>query len=119
VRFEIAHSLFRKNGLFTVFIHNVQDPQRGACVAGRNPLDFMALAPRADGRGDVWENFGGSWRPFTLAKRPVPWPAWLPRCAAGYVMPLSEGARSYDYSLEDGHRDLPSWAHDAAKAAGR
>lgn len=119
VRFEIAHSLFRRNGLFTVHIHSVRDPQHGCALAGPDPLDHMGLALRPDGRGTVYELTERGWCPFELSKRPVPWPAWLERPDAGYIMPLSRGAAAFDYGTADGASNLPGWAHMAAKAARR
>lgn len=119
VRFEIAHSLFRGNGLFTCFIHNVRDPQDGLAAPGRNPLAFIGLQLRADGRGNVCELIGNEWRLFELMKRPVPWPAWMNKPSVGRLHPLGDFAPAYDYHFDDGYNNLAHWAQEAARKAGR
>jgi hypothetical protein len=119
VRYEIAHSLFRRNGLFTVAIHNIPHPQRGSTEAGYNPFDFMGLELREDGRGRVCELVDSEWRSFELMRLPVPWPQWLPKPRTGFIHALSLGAPAYDWSLDRGHENLGRWAQAAAAAAGR
>jgi hypothetical protein len=119
VRYEIAHSLLLKNGLFTVFIHNVRHPQKGIAAPGYDPLSFMGLELRPDGKGRVCERIGDQWYHFDLMKMPVSWPRWLPRPSVGYLHALSFGTQSYDYVLDDGHKNLPLWAQAAATAAGK
>jgi len=119
VRFEIAHSLFRGNGLFTVFIHNVNDARLGRADPGPNPLDFMGLQLRPDGRGNVCEWVGSNWRLFSQMQRPVPWPSWLPKPSVNYAVPLGRSTRAYDYCLDDGYNHLAAWTQEAARAARR
>lgn len=114
VRYEIARSLVCRNGLFTVYIHNVKDPHRGTALAGYNPLDFVGLELRADGRGNIWELVAGGWQPYVMHRAPVAWPRWLAKPSVGYLFPLSHSARSYDYCLEDGYNRLAEWAQLAA-----
>jgi hypothetical protein len=119
VRFEIAHSLFIKNGLFTVFIHDVRHPQKGTSWPGHNPLACMGLLLREDGKGRVVELVGSCWQYFELMKMPVPWPQWLSKPSVGRLYPLSHGATGYDYVRDNGYENLPQWAQAAADAAGR
>lgn len=119
VRYEIAHSLFKKNGLFTVFIHNVNDPGDGYASPGFDPLAFMGLELREDGKGRVCERVGDEWQHYEAMKWPVPWPKWMPKPPVGRLYSLAVGARTYDYHLDAGHENLPYWAQLAANAAGR
>ena len=119
VRFEIAHSLLRGNGLFTCYIHNVPDPQLGVADPGYDPLSFMGLELRPDGRGNVVELIGNEWRLFDLMTRPVPWPAWMDKPAVGRLFRLSDFAPAFDYQLDDGYNNLCRWAQEAARAARR
>lgn len=119
VRYEIAHSLMRRSGLFTVHIHNTNDPHEGYGTVGRDPLGCVGLQLREDGRGRVCELVGETWYYFDAMKMPVPWPRWLPRPAVGRVQPLTAGSRSYDWHFDDGHSNLPGWAHIAAIEAGK
>lgn len=119
VRFEIAHSLRVGNGLFTCSIHNVNDPHYGSAAAGYDPLAFMGLQLRQDGRGNVVEWVDGEWWPFELMKAPVKWPIWMAKPSVGRLFPLADFARRYDYQLDDGYNNLAQWAQQAAGAAGR
>lgn len=119
VRFEIAHSLFIKNGLFTVHVHDVQHPQKGTSWPGHNPLTCMGLLLREDGKGRVVELVGGTWQYFELMTMPVTWPRWLPKPSVGRLFALSDGAAAYDYVRDNGYENLPYWAQLAADAAGR
>jgi hypothetical protein len=119
VRYEIARSLVCGNGLFTVYIHNVKDPRNGMSTHGYDPLDFMGLELRPDGRGNICELVGEQWRLFDKHKAPVPWPRWLEKPTVGHVRRLSHGARAYDYHFDDGYNDLAEWAQLAAREAGR
>lgn len=114
VRYEIARSLVCGNGLFTVHIHNVNDPRSGIAAPGPDPLAFMGLALRADGRGDICEWAGDGWYRFDRLKAPVRWPRWLMKPDVGYVRPLAEGTRAYDYNFDDGYNHLAQWAQLAA-----
>lgn len=119
VRYEIARSLVCGNGLFTVHIHNVKDPQFGTALPGPNPLDFMGLELRPDGRGNICELVNGQWELFEMHKAPVWWPRWLAKPRVNYILPLSHGARAYDYCKDDGYNHLAEWAQLAALEAAR
>lgn len=117
VRYEIARSLVCRNGLFTVFIHNVKDPQHGFGQSGYDPLEFMGLELRPDGRGNICERVGNEWLYFDMHKAPVFWPRWLPKPDVGRLIPISRGTRSYDYHFDDGYNGLAAWAQLAAHDA--
>lgn len=119
VRYEIAHSLVRGSGLFTVHIHNTNDPHEGYGIAGRDPLECMGVELLDDGRGRVCELLGGKWFYFNAMKMLVKWPRWLPRPPVGRVQPLAAGSRSYDWHFDDGYSNLPKWAQIAADEAGK
>lgn len=116
VRYEIAYSLARGNGLMTVYIDGCQCPRDGFCPRGPNPLSFLALG---------WnqrlyeQNAWGEWVPYAKHTKPVAWPRWLPRPDRGYVMPLDQGTLAYDWIDDDGRQNLIHWAHAAALAAGK
>lgn len=119
VRYEIARSLVCGNGLFTVHIHNVKDPRVGIASLGYNPLAFMGLELRPDGRGNICERIGDQWYLFGMHKAPVPWPRWLDKPGVGRLYALSHGTRAYDYHFDDGYNGLAEWAQLAATEAGR
>jgi hypothetical protein len=43
VRREIKRSYELKKGILAIDIHNIKDPQKGADVAGRNPLEYWHI----------------------------------------------------------------------------
>lgn len=43
VRHEVKRSYELKKGILGIYIHNVKDPQNGADVKGKNPLDYWTI----------------------------------------------------------------------------
>jgi hypothetical protein len=116
VRFEIAQSLVRGNGLLTVFIDGCKCPNEGYGVRGENPLAFMALG--WDNR--IYELTANGWFQYgKITDRLTSWPSWLPRPSSGRVMPLSSGTSAFDWIYDDGLRNLIRWTNAAALAAGK
>jgi hypothetical protein len=116
VRYEIARSLHRGNGLLTVHIDQCECPREGFGRPGPNPLDYLAVG--WDRR--VYEWIHGGWYVFDKIRQPLlRFPRWLAMPAEGHVRPLSEGAAAYDWHRDEGRRYLVRWTHAAARAAGR
>lgn len=117
VRYEIARSLMRGNGLLTVFIDGCECPNEGFAPRGYNPLSFVALG----WNHRLYElDSLGNWVLYTkVSQRVGPWPRWLPRPDRGYVMSLDQGAAAYDWIDDHGRERLIHWTHAAALAAGR
>ena len=120
VRYEIAQSIVRGNGLLTVYIDGLQCMRNGFCGRGLNPLDYVGLYWADDARAYICENFGGQWRPYPLYTAAVTWPAYLPNASArNQAQPLSAGAFQYDYKAQNGYANLSGWAQLAADRGGR
>lgn len=119
VRYEIAKSVQRGNGLLAVRIHNCQCPRNGYALQGHNPLDQMAIGYDSEDRIRIWEWRGGQWQIFVrLGALLAAWPKWLPVAQQGYVMQLSRGAQTYDWITGNGADNLLHWTELAAKTAG-
>lgn len=43
VRHEIKRSYELKKGILGIYIHNIKDPQHGADIKGKNPLDYWTV----------------------------------------------------------------------------
>lgn len=115
VRYEIARSLARGNGLVAVHIDKCECPRMGLSPAGFNPLAQMALGWDSK----IYEFLNGGWYPYAKIAQPLTrWPRWLQRPSPGCVMPLDTGTASYDWKLDDGYRNLIRWTDAAAKSAG-
>lgn len=121
VRYEIARSLFIRNGIFAVRIDALWCiGTRCYGIAGPNPLDFMALGRDERGRIQIYEYDGYGWVVFEmLSKFLLSWPKWLGPVSRGHCRPLSNGAPIYHYQTESGSDRLLIWAHSAAKMAGK
>ena len=117
VRYEIARSLERGNGLLTVFIHNCPCPRNGRAAPGHNPLDFIALSIDRQ----IYELVAGGWKPYGRIRNKLSaWPKWLrPVMFGEFLVPLSQSAARYDWVAQDGSRNLIHWTDEAAAAAGR
>ncbi len=117
VRFEIARSLLKGNGLLTVHIDGCECPNNGFGLRGPNPLSYLALGlNRRIYEMDAW----GNWVLYDkISQRLDTWPRWLARPKPSYVMPLDTGTMAYDWINDIGREDLLHWTHAAAVAAGR
>jgi hypothetical protein len=117
VRYEIARSLVRGNGLLTVYLNGCQCPNNGFDPRGPNPLDQLALG--ADMRIYEWQ--AGGWQLFPrIPEKVAAWPKWLRQPRFGEPMvQLSAGAASYDWIADDGLHNLIRWTDAAAVAAGK
>jgi hypothetical protein len=134
VRYEIARSIVDGRGLLGVHLNSIRHHHtKTPHTRGYNPLEFLAV-------GKVQSNLLSAPRYYLFEKQPVPdglgghkfgWirygdytsavdrPAWLEDPIAGYVTPLSQNAKVYDYIADDGHRNIGSWIDRAAQDARR
>lgn len=120
VRFEIAASVQRGNGLLTVYIHGLKCPNSGIAYPGHNPLDFIGLYEKPTGGYYLCEKgLDGQWYQYDKITTPVPWPKYLPKASARNIaQPLSAGTKAYDYG-KNGYANLSLWVQGAAVAAGK
>jgi hypothetical protein len=111
----------RGNGLLTVYIHGLECPNNGFCEPGLNPLDFMGVYMKPNGRFYLCEKADdGRWVQYDKIAVPVAWPKYLPRVqGANIAQPLSAGTMAYDYELQDGYANMSAWIQAAAVRAGK
>jgi hypothetical protein len=120
VRYEIARSVARGNGLLSVRINQLGDPYRNTTLAGPDPLEYMGVY-RSE-RGNIFiaeKNQYGKWilyKDYTLS---VKIPACLEQPQSSAVIPLKRYAKSYCYVSADGYRNFGSWVASAAMTVGR
>ena len=119
VRYEIARSVTRGNGLLTVFIQDVKNKDGLFAVKGPNPLDNMGLY-QADGKVYLAEWSGGKWIKYEdyglaipTSDLPVPAPP------DANVVQLSSHCLTYDFIAQDGRKNIGGWIDTAASLAGR
>jgi hypothetical protein len=120
IRYEIAQSLERGNGLLAVRIHGIADSStRAASPAGRNPLAYIGLGKSRDGEYFIFENSNAQWIRYQDHPQSIAKPSYLPEMSAGYVQPLTIGLVEYDYVKQDGARNLSAWIERAINSAGK
>jgi hypothetical protein len=119
VRYEIARSVIKGNGLLTVDIHNVRNNDGVASVKGSDPLSAIGLYRTARGIF-LAEWSGGKWiayKDYTLA---IPEKdLWFDAPATDSVVAFSAHCARYDFISDDGRKNMGSWIEKAASAAGR
>lgn len=119
VRYEIARSVLRGNGLLTVYIHGVKNQDGEVAAKGANPLAQMGVYKTdkgiflAEWKGDKWVKYGD----YTLAvpERDL----WFAAPTSTSVVQLSAHCMSYDFTAQDGRKNIGGWIETAAGLAGR
>ena len=118
VRYEIARSILRGNGLLTVHIHGVKDRNGQATIKGADPLAQMGVY-RAEGQIFLAEWSGGKWvkyDDYTLAIPPGD--LWFAAPTTTTVVQFSSHCMSYDFAAQDGRKNIGGWIETAAGLAG-
>ena len=118
VRYELARSIIKGNGLLAVKIHLMGDQQGYASYEGPNPLDYVGVY---NDRGSIRlaEKTNAGWviyQDYTLA---VDLPTNWIRPHDTNVIPLSAYGRSYCYRSQNGAANFAAWVRQAAVDAGR
>ena len=122
VRYEIARSLVRRNGLLTVYIHGVKDKDGNTVSQGANPLAQMAVYKTDDGKILLaeWEAENQKWvryEDYTLA---IPeGDLWFRAPPNTNVVQLSNHCLSYNFTIQNGRDNIAGWIETAAGLAGR
>jgi hypothetical protein len=121
VRYEIARSIVKGNGLFTVHISALQCMRNGHGVRGPNPLEYMGLyRDPGSGKVSICEiDTNGKWVFYTNYTNGVSWPPYLPQPSGDHVQRLSAGTLAYDYAHQNGYNNFSGWVALAASEAGR
>lgn len=119
VRYEIAQSVLKGNGLLTVHIHGVRDMNKGTSVKGSNPLDAMGLYRTDTGiRLAEWKD--GKWVRYLDHMDIVPpGDLWFAAPPSNQVVPLSTHCSAHDFAADNGRTLIGAWIEAAAVRAGR
>ncbi|WP_374314071.1 TIR domain-containing protein [Dongia sp.] len=119
VRYEIARSVIKGNGLLTVHIHGVKNKDGVVAEKGSNPLNAMGVY-KALGSIYLAEWKDGKWAKYEDYSLAIP-EADL-RFAApttDNVVQLSSHYMSYDFVDQSGRANIGGWIETAAGLAGR
>ncbi len=119
VRYEIARSIIKGNGLLAVYIHGLKDRDGNVTTKGADPLAQMGLYKTDNGiflaewKDQKWVNYAD----YTLA---IPEKdLWVPTPTSSSVQQLSSHCMSYDFCAQDGRKNIGGWIETAAGLAGR
>jgi len=119
VRYEIARSVLKGNGLLTVYIHGVKNQQGEMTEKGSDPLANMGVYKTSSGIF-LAEWKGGKWvkyEDYTLA---IPeGDLWFSAPKDDNVVQLSTHSFSYDFTAQAGRDNIGGWIETAAGLAGR
>lgn len=115
VRYEIARSILKGNGLLVVSVHRLKNQAGLVSNAGENPLDCMGSYRANDGRLLFAELRDGRWIRYSDYAQAVTLPGswWKP--TSNVVVPFSQYAREYCYVLDNGSKHFSSWVRQAAE----
>lgn len=119
VRYEIARSVVKGNGLLTVFIDMKKNEESKTCDRGPDPLDYMGvyLASNANIYLAEWRN--GKWVRYSDHSAPVTLPSQWRKPTSSAVIQLSTYARNYCYVANNGPENFGGWIQAAAASVGK
>jgi hypothetical protein len=118
VRYEIARSILKGNGLLTVDIHDIKDQAGLTVQRGADPLAQMGVY-KAEGNIYLAEWNGTKWvkyEDYSLAIPPGT--LWFAAPTTNDVVQFSNYCERYDFVANQGRSNIGSWVEAAAKAAG-
>jgi hypothetical protein len=118
VRYEIARSVVKGNGLLTVDIHGVKNKTGDVAQAGADPIAQMGVY-KANGNIYFAEWKNGKWVRYEDYSLAIPaGTLWFSAPTSDSVIQLSAHSRRYDYIANQGRDRIGAWIETAAKAAG-
>ncbi len=118
VRYEIARSVVKGNGLLTVYIHGVKNKDGVIAVKGANPVAQMGVY-RTEKGIYLAEWKGGKWIKYNDYSPPIPESdLWFDAPMSTSVVQLSNHCMSYDFTEQDGRQKIGDWIETAAGLAG-
>lgn len=118
VRYEIARSVIKGNGLLAVKIHLMGDRQGYVSREGLNPLDFMGIY-NAGREIRLAELKNGTWVQYGDYTQAVELPATWEKPRDTNVIKLSHYSGLYCYKVQNGGANFSSWVRQAAADVGR
>ena len=121
VRYEIARSIIKGNGLLTVHVAGLQCMRTGMGSRGANPLAFMGLYEHPQSRkvSLCEKRADGQWVWYGDYTSAVAWPTYVPKPIGNFVQPLNVGTLEYDYAAQNGYQNFSGWVATAAATANR
>ena len=119
VRYEIVRSVVRRNGLLTVFVHGLKDKDGQIAAKGYDPLWQVGVYKTAAGIFFAeWKD--GKWAKYddyTLSISAGE--LWFAAPKDDSVVALGSHCMSYDFTAQNGRKDIGGWIETTAGLAGR
>ena len=119
VRYEIARSVIKGNGLLAVKMDGMRFNNHRSSQPGPNPLDYMGVWNAGGGRILLAEWHEGKWVNYGDFTQSITLPASWAVPTSTQVTALSHYAETYTYNAQGGSNSFSSWVHQAALAVGR
>ncbi len=119
VRYEIARSILRGNGVLTVSLEGLNNQRSEPSPRGANPLDQMGLYRTAGGvflaewKDSAWVRYNDHTAP--ISEREL----WFEPPTSDQVVQLSKHCLAYDFVRQNGRANIGGWVETAAKLAGK
>ncbi|MDV7607200.1 TIR domain-containing protein [Acinetobacter baumannii] len=119
VRYEIAQSIIKGNGLLSVFIHQLRDKDGYISRKGTNPLDEMGVYLAngsyylAEWHDNKWIKYRDYSNPISLSSK------FTLKPSSNTVIQLSRIFKTYDFIDNNGRLSLSSWIEHAANQMGK
>lgn len=119
VRYEIARSVVKGNGLLTVYIHGIKNQDGELATKTWDPLAQMGVY-KSD-RGILLAEWkGGQWVKYDDYTLAVPeGNLWFAAPTDSNVVQISSHCMAYDFAAQDGRENMGGWIETAAGLAGR
>ena len=119
VRYEIARSIVRNNGIFCVSLKGMKRQDNVISAGGINPLSVMGVYRLDDGAIKLAEKKNGKWVFYQDYTRSITLPRnWTPPRNKS-VVPLSNYTFQKHWVSDAGSVNFGTWVRDAAMNAGR
>ena len=128
VKYEIARAVIDSKGSLNIDINGLTHHKTSlANLPGLNPLESIRIPivnfifGRSNWSWSIEQNirYEWNWRPYGDYTTSVSLPRYLKAPSIGYILPLSVGARSYNYVNDVGGKNIGSWIDSAASQARR
>lgn len=119
VRYEIARSVIKGNGLLGVRIHRLKNQEGYISTSGNDPFSRIGLFRAKDTTIRFAEIRNEKWIPYEDYSSPIDLPAAFAAPKSSTVVPLSRFAVTYCYVNDGGPENFSSWVQAAAASVGR
>lgn len=119
VRYEIAQSIVKGNGLVGIQVHLLRDQFSNASALGPSPFDSMGLYRASDGRVQLAELAGQRWVAYADYTHALTLPSTWSAPRDNNVVRLSAYVGTFCYVRNSGQVNFSSWVANAAAAVGR